>query len=149
MAGSHEQSGEPTQGWKEIEHGSDVGLQIEAPTLDGLFQNAACGMINLLMNAASVVPDTIRHIAADGCDREALLAAWLEEILFLHETGNAALHSANRVRIRDGYVSGAILCEKFDPGRHETGYGIKAVTWHDLNIVEQDGVFRVRVIFDV
>ena len=135
--------------WREIEHTADTGLEVEGGTMEELFRNAADGMIALMLEPGGVDPRVRRGIAAEGPDAESLLVGWLEEILYLFDAENVAPRRTADLRIEKDRVAGEIEGERFDTARHNTVYGIKAVTWHELKIKEENGIFRVRIIFDV
>ncbi len=135
--------------WTEIEHGADIGLIAESESVNGLFQSAAEGMISLMLDTRTVAPVCSRTVKAEGPDTETLLVGWLEEILFLLEVEGFAPHHAGEVTFESGAVTGTVEGEEFDSDKHEHLHSIKAVTWHGLKVTKENGVYKVRVIFDV
>jgi len=129
----------------EIEHTADRALHIRAQDLTRLFGAAASGMLTLMGMVTDKAGVGKRKIRVESIDREGLLVAWLEELLFLIE--------------KDGIGFGKIEFEKIDnrslvatvevipdvfPVRE-----IKAVTYHGLEILECEGGLEVTIVFDV
>jgi SHS2 domain-containing protein len=46
-------------------------------------------------------------------------------------------------------LSAEVAGEPYDPARHRLRGEVKAITWHELGIVQVDGGWRARVILDV
>ena len=137
------------RGHEQIEHTSDVGLRVWAEDMAGLLAEATEGMLELMLDREGVAPRREREISAEGADDEALLVAWLEEVLFVFEVGKMALAAVEVDAAENGAAGGRLLGEDFDPGRHEVRSVIKAVTWHNLEVKKSDAGYEVTVILDV
>ena len=137
-----------------FDHTADVGLDVRGAGLEDLFETAARAMFSIVLvdlpQEVEVEEEVRVPIPSDPGDREELLVAWLQELLYhfemrhlvplafvFHEKGPEAL----RVRVGFG---------RFEPGLHRTGQEIKAVTYHALEVAQQpDGTWSARVILDV
>ncbi len=145
---------EDAAGFAIVEHTADIGLRIWAPTLEGLFEQAALGMISLLTDPAEVRPERTEEISVDGADLEEALIAWLQEILYRFEVRRFV---PARIEIREVNPRGVrarIDGESLDRTRHEVRLDIKAATYHDIAVrreQETDGSHRwsTTVIFDI
>lgn len=159
-----------------IDHTADVGMDVEASSLEQLLHRSALGMLALLRGeddeAASPAPgngpgrggaredepagrsrarDAMEvlepvplSIQADGY--AGVVAAWLSEILFLHEVRGMDYVEAELDRIGPDTLVGRVMVR---PGGHAVRE-IKGVTYHELEAGESDGgEWRARVIFDV
>jgi SHS2 domain-containing protein len=152
-----------------LDHTADLGMDVAADSLQDLLQRAALGMLVLLRGEEERSPEPsqpseppeppafdIDMVAESAVD---LLAAWLREILFLHEVRHldfvrAELDlgrpdpDAGRPAPDDGpqRARGTIFLR---PGGHAVRE-IKGVTYHELVATRlADGSWRARVIFDV
>jgi len=96
-----------------------------------------------------IEPRDDHRIDVSGDDEGELLVRWLSEILYLHEA-EGFLPCAFRVAyVASGRAEGVVTGELYDPSRHRILAQIKAVTYHQIEVVrEQDG-WRARVILDV
>jgi SHS2 domain-containing protein len=135
--------------YEEIEHPADIALRVRGRTMTELFRNAAEGMLSLMLDVSAVEPRQQRHISAEGDDVEALLVAWLSEVLFAFDANGFAACGVENVEVSEKKVSGRLLGEPFDPARHEALNLIKAVTWHNLKVAKKRGWLEVTIIFDV
>ena len=129
----------------EVEHTADWAICVHATTLPELFANAATGMYSLVAELPSITPTVERAIEVKGVDAEALLVNWLNELIYHTEM--------------DGEVFCESHIESFEPthlrakvwaGRGiELKKEIKAVTFHNLQIVLADKGYEATLVFDV
>ncbi|MBI3670875.1 MAG: archease [Acidobacteria bacterium] len=146
--------------WEILEHPADVGFLAYGATPEELFTNAALAMISLGCDPAGVEEREWRQLEASGADLDALLYAWLAEILAVAdaeqlvfcrvEVSELALESdPARETPAAGRVRGIAYGEKFDKARHRAGTYIKAVTYHQLCVEQTPEGWRAQVFLDV
>lgn len=131
------------RGHEVIEHTADVGLRIWGPTLEGVFAEAAVGLIGLMGNAEG--PPVSETITIDADDLEALFVDWLSDVLFLFEAREIVPLDV-RVRIdRDSCKLEAsingVRAERFV----QEGPAVKAVTFHGLQLSDNEAVVYLDV----
>ena len=136
-------------GFEAFEHTADLGLRVWGRRLEDLFEQAAAGLIDLLVNPCTVRPLERRTFEVEGEEPEDLLVAWLEEILFAFDAEGFAPATAEVECCRAGLLRGALCGERLDPQRHELRRAVKAVTYHDLQVRATDEGYEVRIVFDV
>lgn len=136
-------------GYETFEHTADVGLAVRGQSLQDLFEQAAAGFIDLMLDAETVSPTRTINITARAEQPEELLVAWLEEILFAFDAEAFAPAAARVESLGQGEVRGQLSGEDFDPQRHEVRLAVKAVTFHDLAIRNVGGRYEVKIVFDV
>jgi SHS2 domain-containing protein len=132
--------------FKEIEHTADRALRIYGSNLGELLLNAARGMNSLM--GTEPTPGSARQektIVLDALDAESLLVEWLSELAYWAET---ELLIFNEFDIES--VSPTHLTTKIRGARvaHLEKH-IKAVTYHNLEIVRTDRGLAATVVFDV
>lgn len=134
-----------------FEHTADIGVQVRGPTLPRLFENASLALFDLVCDRSGVRARRRLKVAVEGSGLEDLLVRWLTELLYLHETGGWLFSSfaVDRVDRRRFRAWGAVRGEPIDAARHLLHREVKAVTYHQIHLVRQRGVWRVRLIFDV
>jgi protein archease len=141
MAGT---AAEITAGFQEVEHTADWALDVWAPTLEQLFEQAARGMLALTGIQLSPQAREARQLDLLAIDLESLLVNFLNELLYWGESECLAFDNFH-LRIQGlhltGRVEGAPIAEQ--------NKEIKAVTYHNLVVRREAGVFRVRIVFDV
>ncbi len=132
-----------------FEHTADVGIHAFGRTLPELFIHAAQGMEDLLVPLDQVRVVTSRTIAVEGHDTLSLLIAWLNELIFLFDTEYLLFRDFTIETLSETRLTGHAAGEPYNRDRHELSSAIKAVTWHEAAITQEDGLYRVRIIFDL
>ncbi len=140
-----------------IEHPADVGFLAYGATLEDLFANAALAMLSLGCALEAIEEREQREVAASGPDIEALLYAWLADILAAGDAEQLVFRRVEVTRFRLGKVDGEAQSEargiaygeKFDRKRHAAGTYIKAVTYHQLRVEHTPDGWRAQVFLDV
>ena len=131
-------------GFREHEHTADWELEVWAPDLAGLLEQAALGMYALAGVRLDTANREQHQIELSAYDAESLLVAFLQELLYLSETRGVGFDQFN-IQIKDfdlkAVISGSIIVSI-----HKE---IKAVTYHNLKVMESDSGLSVRIVFDV
>ena len=131
-----------------LEHTAEVGLRIEGETLEEVFAQAALGLLTIMTEPESVQERLSRTVEATAPDREALLVAWLNELIYLFETQGLLFRRCRIQHLEDTALSAECTGEPFDPARHTIRCGVKAATYHLLE-VRGNGRWRARVLLDI
>ena len=129
-----------------VEHTADWSLRIYGRDLGQLLVNAAQGMASLLVADVSLLPaDEERQFELEAFDTETLLVDWLGELAYLAEDDQLGFHQFELHEVSDNHLSAVVR-----GGRAERLVKhIKAVTYHNLEIVKADSGLTVTVVFDV
>jgi len=135
--------------YEQFDHDADIGLLVRGGTLEELFENAARGMIDVLLEPGRVRPRRTLDVSATGDDPEMLLVAWLGEILYCFEVDHFAPTEVHVDALEEGRISGRLVGDEFDEARHRVLNPIKAVTYHNLRIEQVEGGYLVAIVFDV
>lgn len=135
---------EPTAGFREVEHTADWELEVWAPDLACLLEQAARGMMALAGIRLKDGPRFHRVITLRGEDPETLLVKFLNELLFLNETEGLAFDTFD-ISILPGSIEAKIAGASV---AHQDKV-IKAVTYHNLTIRQTPEGLRVNLVFDV
>jgi SHS2 domain-containing protein len=132
--------------FEEVEHTADWALRVRGRDLAELLVNAARGMSHLLVPDLDAVPTGVeRRIELDDLDAESLLVEWLSELAYWAEADMLVFH-----RFEMEEVTPTSL-RAFVRGGHapKLTKHIKAVTYHNLEIVETVHGLEATVVFDV
>ena len=131
-----------------LDHTADTGIVAYGVTPNELFENAGWGMFSLMFDLSGLDPIRDVPVVATGDDLEELLVNWLSELLYHAETLGLAFCYFTVDRLEEGGVQGSAGGV---PAEEAALHGppIKAVTYHDLAIVENPDTWWARVIFDV
>ncbi|NOX36269.1 MAG: archease [Calditrichaeota bacterium] len=136
-----------------IAHTADTGLEVEAPSLEELFREAAKGWKVLVLEDSPTRPREQKRIRLTASDREDLLVQWLSELNFLLNVRFWVMHDVISLQLthrgEHWHLQAEITGEPFDDKRHYIYFEIKAVTYHQLQIRQEDGTYKTRIIFDI
>lgn len=136
-------------GHREIDHTADLGFELWAATLEGLYAEGVRALGDVCYERAAVHPVEQRKLAVEGTNREELLVRWLQEVYLLLEGELWLAADVVDVTAEDDAVEGTLLGEPYDASRHTLHTEIKAVTYHGLEIVRDRGQWRATVVVDV
>jgi SHS2 domain-containing protein len=133
--------------FREVEHTADWALEVWAPTLEGLYLDAARGMFHLaaLEPAPGAGPGPPRPLLLEAGDPEALLVAWLQELLYLSEAEGQVYDDLQITALTPARLEAVARGRPAAPGAKT----IKAVTYHNLRIRQGPDQFTVTIVFDV
>jgi len=136
-----------------LEHTADLYIAAHGKNLEDAFENAAYAMFEGMTDLSKVRPKLEESVQVDGQDEQALLYNWLEALLVKFDvSGN--LYSRFKVEHIEKTPSGfrlkaKIRGEPFDATRHLSKVGVKAVTYHRMEIVKQSNLVTVKFILDI
>jgi SHS2 domain-containing protein len=132
-----------------LEHPADIGFRAYGRTREELFQNAALALFSLGCDPDAVRETESRQIEVSGSDKEALLYAWLAELLAAAEAEYLVFRRAEITSFAPDSVSGRAFGEPFDRARHRMGTHIKAVTFHQFFVEQSADGWCAQVFLDL
>jgi SHS2 domain-containing protein len=131
-------------GYEERAHTADWALDVWAPDLASLLEQAAIGMHALMGLRLKPEPRLEYAFEVRALDRESLLVSFLSELLYLGQQSDAGFDTFAVTLIEAGLhaqVSGGPL--------EAQAKEIKAVTYHNLAIHETARGLETTIVFDV
>jgi SHS2 domain-containing protein len=132
-----------------FEHTADVGIMAQGKTLGELFSNSATALFDFITDLNSVENRVSRKVELECYDREELLVRWLSELLYIHEASHLLLAHFDITFIRGGHLRAEVAGEPYQEGKHQIFNLVKAVTYHQIRIAREHGVWTSRIILDV
>jgi SHS2 domain-containing protein len=132
-----------------VDHTAELELELEAASERGVFEEALAALGGLLAERAGGEEqrdtEPARHrVSASAPDRATLLAEWLSELVYLAEVEGFVPTRAERLELTGNALEATVVGRRASPP-----HLVKAVTYHRLDIWEEDETWRARVIFDV
>lgn len=128
-----------------IEHTSEVELLVEAESKEAVFAEAALALGELLTDESDADNGIVRReLSVRARDLPALLATWLEELVFIAETEGLVPERVVEVDVDAGEARGMIEGRRSLPQTL-----VKAITYHRLEMRPIETGWRGRVVFDV
>ena len=128
---------------------ADLLVEATGSTLGEAFANLALGMFNAMTPIGGIAEEEEFTLEADGMDMESLLFNLMDEFLYLNDVEFLV---PRRIEIRvdaENFTAEAkCVGERFSRETHEVGIAVKAVTYHMMEITEEEKGWRVRTVFD-
>jgi SHS2 domain-containing protein len=135
-----------------LEHTADAYVAAYGKDLAEAFANAARALFDVMTQVEKVKPETLDLVEVEGEDEDSLLYRWLEALLVKSET-KGLLYSKFEVTITEKTsvfrLKARVWGEKFDAKRHLQKVGVKAVTYHRMEIIKSPGKVTLRFILDI
>lgn len=143
--------------FESISHTADIKIRVYGTTVKELFRNALIGMFQTIhpqvpgcqvRNERVVCKSLpIQHvIEVHSKDKEALLVDFLSDALCLSDMHNEAYLDAHIQELSDTHIKATVY------GVAITGFEvveIKAVTYHELVIMQVNGHWQADIVFDI
>lgn len=137
-------NGSTEAGYQEIEHTADWQIEVWAQNLPELFAQAAKGMYSLAQIELESGREVSWEVNLQEIDLESLLVAFLTELVILAEEERLGFNQfsieLHGVELHADLRGGAIANQSKE---------IKAVTFHNLNIEQENQHYRASIVFDV
>lgn len=131
-------------GFREISHTADFELEVWAPDLGSLLEQAARGMYYLTGLELNSRPRLSRQIEISFLEPETLLIDFLTELIYLAESENLAFDEFD-IQFNDDQLIALVSGAKIDSLSKE----IKAATYHNLEIRDTGEGLVANIVFDV
>ncbi len=136
-----------------LEHTADLYIAAHGRSLEEAFENAAYATFESMTDLDKVEPRNEEAVEVEGYDEKALLYNWLEALLIKFDvTGN--LYSRFKIAsIEKSHLGFALKAkiwgEPFNSQRHVSKVGVKAVTYHQMEIIKKPRHVTLRFILDI
>jgi SHS2 domain-containing protein len=136
-----------------LEHTADAYVAAYGKTLEEAFENAAYATFEVMTEADKIEPKIEENVEVEGYDEKALLYNWLETLFVKFDT-TGRLYSRFKIdkieKTKEGFLLKAkIWGETYNPEKHPQKVGIKAVTYHRMEIIKKPEQVTVRFILDI
>lgn len=138
-----------------VDHTADIGLKIYGKTKEELFINAARGMFYLVTGSlVTPINDksltkyyTIESQASNITD---LIVNWLNDLLYIHVTEFVIFDDYIIHNMTEEMITAQAEAIKIKDSPNQVLQEIKAVTYHNLCIYQnQNGRWVANIVFDI
>ena len=144
------------EGWdvpfRFFDHTADVGLELSAPTLPALFEEAALALSAVLSRSGRVEPKRQVSISLTASSIEQLLVDWLAELLGRFDV-ERWVTGVVEVTVDCGAgrcsLQALVAGEPLDLRRHPGALPVKGITYHRLSVQQTADGWCATVVLDV
>ena len=139
-------------GYRFLEHMTDAVIEAYGESVAEAFENAAVALNDTMVDVSSVSPSKEISLVVRGSDLPELLFEWLDKVMLLLLVDHFVM-CAFKVKIKKdacGFsIDASARGETLDLNKHPFKVEIKAVTYHEMQVIEKDGQAIVRFILDL
>ncbi|MGR3320113.1 MAG: archease [Candidatus Anammoxibacter sp.] len=144
-----------------IDHTADLGILVFGNDLNHLFANAANALSDILTDKPKVEDVKTKEIIVTGIDLEQLMINWLQEVLYYYDVYSflfkrfdvheiiTSKHEEEASSPTSLTIKATGFGEIFDHKRHSILTEVKAATYHQIEVKENNGKWQARIIFDL
>ena len=136
-----------------LEHTADIYVASYGTTMGEALENAAAAMFEVMTDIKTVESKLEESVLVTGRDELELLYNWLELLIVNFETKNK-LYSKFKIltlKKKPGVFSlkAKIWGDLFDPKKHVQKVGVKAITYHRMEIIKDSKKVTLEFILDI
>jgi SHS2 domain-containing protein len=129
-----------------IHHTADVRLRVSAADLEELFRDAVRGMYAVMRAGRHDGPTLTREIAVDeSADTTSLLVDFLNEVLNRAQIGQELFEEIRFTRFEATSLTAVLT----GTASAEFEEDVKAVTYHEAEVRQENGVWTTMLVFDL
>jgi SHS2 domain-containing protein len=132
-----------------IDHTADVGIIAYGADVEELFSNAALALFSLITEPESVEEKLHLDLEVISEDRDSLLVEWLNELIYLFDVKHILFSRFDIESLTHNELTATCYGEGFDPMKHKIKTGVKAATYHMLNLDKSDDGCKAQIILDI
>jgi len=136
------------KGFHTLDHTADIGIVACGESLAEAFSNAGRALFSVITDLESIREKEQRDIEVTASDHESLLVGWLNELVYLFDVEGMLFRRFEIGDLGTDRLTATAYGEPFEPSRHQLKVGVKAATYHMLQ-VETNERSRVQVLFDI
>jgi SHS2 domain-containing protein len=128
-----------------LDHTSELELRVRADSAEGVVADATAALAEVLGEPEPRAAGPVtRELTVAAPDPAGLLAAWLEEVVFLAEHEGLLAERAQGLELAPDALHGELVAR---PGR--PAHLVKAVTYHRLALEQDERGWWGRAVLDV
>ena len=132
-----------------LDHTADIGIIVHGENLKTLFENAGKAFFHLITDLRKVKRRVERRVHIEGESLDRLMVDWLSELLYLHDVENLLFKEFKVESVGEDGLKATVKGEPFQDGVHVIKTEVKAVTYHQIEVRQEKGVWRAQVILDL
>ena len=132
-----------------FDHTADIGLRIIAESRPALLPPASQALYAVIGDLKTSGTPQTRGIDMTDGDPAELLRDYLNELLLVFEREQRIVTRVVCETFEYDHLTAAITTELVDPEHSTYHREVKAITYHELAIVEAGGGFEATVIVDI
>jgi len=134
-----------------LEHTADACFKAYGKTLEEAFSNSAIATFNIIVNTKKVKSKQKIEIKVKSKRLISLLYDFLDELLFRMDKDRFVLSKIENIKIKEtktGFELTSVLSGD-NAKNYDVTAEIKSVTYNDMHITQEKGVYEIQVVVDL
>jgi SHS2 domain-containing protein len=130
---------------------ADIAFEAYGRTVEELFESSALALFEAMVKLETVEAKETVKIELESDKIEDLLFDWLSELVYLKDA-KALLFCQFQLKIDDKRkynLQAQVRGEKINPSKHHLKVDVKAVTYHMLEVKQENNQWTAQVILDI
>ncbi len=136
-------------GYRILEHPADLGFEAWGETLSDAFRQSVLALMSVIVDSSTVNRAQRRPVDIQASDPEQLLVRLLSEVLFCLDAEQFVATQLVIDEMKGTALKGALIGESLDPVKHVLALDVKAITYHQLSVMEKGGMVWAKVFVDI
>lgn len=132
-----------------LDHTADTGIIVHADSVQSLFETAGEALFHIITDLKKVTPRIERRIEVKPQPLERLMVDWLSDLLYLYDVEHLLFKEFKVESLDEDGLRAKVKGEVYQEGVHIIKTGVKAVTYHQIEVCKENQGWRARVIFDL
>lgn len=139
--------------YKLLEHTADIGFEVRGNDLKSTIEAATEALYNVMVISREINCSITQKVEIEAIDKEAVIIKWLNEVLFLFDSYSFIAGKIEIEKVEEdsngAKITGTLHGEIFNPKLHEFKTHVKAVTFHQFEILETKQEITLKVFLDL
>ena len=123
--------------WEHFHHQADIGIRGIGESLAKAFEEGAFALMAVICSPEKVESKEMVEIRCEADEKDLLFADWINALIYEMDV-RKMLFSRFEVSIKKHQLSAKVFGEPVDPDKHELAVGVKAATFMELKVYEND-----------
>lgn len=139
--------------YKFIEHTADIAVEVEGKSIEEIFISAFNAWKDIVLDTIAVRNEQSKKFLFASKTLEELLIEFLSELNYQLYTKKWVVNSIKKILIQKTgdifHLDVEVFGESLKSKNHTIKEEIKAVTFHQMKIVEKNGNLSTIIVFDI
>ena len=132
-----------------LEHTADIGFRARGATIEELFAESARALVSIAVELEDIKLLESWSVETQGDNRESLLINFLNDVLWLLDGKRLVMARFDIAGVTETSVCALAWGEPRNAGRHRSKVIVKAVTFHQLKIAQDNDGWMAEVYVDI
>jgi len=132
-----------------FDHSADVGISVQAESLEGLFELAGNALMCWMGPEPQTLPTGRIAVNVEAQDGEELMVRWLQELLFLFQHRHGYFLGTEHLSVSGNTLSAEVIFRVWGESEYQDYQEVKAVTYHQLSVRREGTSWHARFILDI